>query len=146
MSPRRGFRKPLSVRCEARDAYPQGGPVPVRIELVNQTDRDMEVRALGIPWRSPSAVRLTVEDEPDLRHLPREHLPLELPSEWIPPGESIAGDIDLARDLTTRTGETIADLPGEHKVRIRTRTFLAAEQGEDAMLDLECGPVTIRIV
>lgn len=140
------FRKPLGVRCVARDAYPIGGPVPVRIELVNRTDRKLEVRALGIPWRSASAVRLEVQDEPDLQHMPREHLPLELPSEWIAPGESIAGEVDLARELKTRAGESIADLPGEHEVRIHTRTFLARERGEDDMLDLECGPVTIRIV
>lgn len=146
MSLRLRFRRPLGVRCEVRDAYPKGGPVPVRIELVNQTERELEVRALGMPWRSPSAVRLKVEDEPALQHMLREHLPLELPSELIPPGESIAGDVDLARHLGTRAGETIADLPGEHKVRIRTRTFLASEQGEDDMIDLECGPVTIRIV
>jgi hypothetical protein len=52
---------PLTVNCyPTQDLYEPGGPVSVRVELENKTNREIEILAAGVPWTFHHAIKFNL--------------------------------------------------------------------------------------
>jgi hypothetical protein len=68
-----------------------------------------------------------------------------LPDVTIPPGGSIAGEIDLGHELLGPGDKSVAEFPGEYAVEGKVFAFVARPEHEDERVEPECGPFTIRV-
>ncbi|NVM57488.1 MAG: hypothetical protein HWN51_05150, partial [Desulfobacterales bacterium] len=120
---------PLTVKCyPTQDLYEPGGPVSVRVELENKTNRDIEVLAAGVPWTFHHAIRfsLTAGAREGVTFENRLWVlePPAVPDITIAPGKAVSGEVDLAGYLYTQDDRSISEVPGTYTVRARLLTFV----------------------
>lgn len=135
--------------CPAQKVVASGGSIPITVTLTNQGDRQVVLLASGVPWLFHHAVRFRVVKGP-ARHALENRIwvidPPELPDTVIGPGETAAGEVDLATYLFEADGACISELPGRYRIGARI-VALAGIVGEETYhrLELKCEPFTLTI-
>src|SRR5205085_957860 len=95
---------------------PVGARIPIRVEITNLADTEVEIISVGIPWQSFYAIEFAVKNKRGFRRALPESLPRELPPTHIPAGGSVSGEVNLGRYLLAPTGESIAHVPGDYVI------------------------------
>ena len=143
---------PLSVTYHpTQTRYKPGGPVPVRVELRNRTEKEIEILAAGVPWIFHHAVRFSVSAGVKEGVTFENRLwvlePPSTPDVTIKPGKVVSGEVDLGQYLYTGDGRNISEVPGEYNVHAHLSTFvLIKESGEEPeVLEFDSEPFNILI-
>jgi len=125
--------------------------VPVRVELGNQTDREIEVLAAGVPWTFHHAIRfILVEGTPEGVNFENRLWvidPPSVPDIVIAAGETASGEVDVARYLYSAEGKSIGQVPGTYVVRARAIALASTGRADPEFerLEIESEPFTIVI-
>jgi hypothetical protein len=137
----------LTVSCTpVHETNRLGAPIPIRITVMNISNAEVEIPAIGIPWQTFYAIEFRVKNVRGFKRVFREWLPLELPSIRIPAGGSIEGEVDLSEYLLTPTGESIAQRPGDYAIEATIKTFLPKPRGGHQLIRLRSKPFAVSIV
>jgi hypothetical protein len=140
-------RVKLALTCTPTAArFPVGSPLTVRLTLRNESDEAVEIPAVGLPWHSFYAATFTVTNRSDVDRVLPQGLPMELPSETVPAGEALSGEVDLGAYLQLADRRSIAQVPGRYEVEGRVLTsarLVSGDRLED--LRLRCGPFTVAV-
>ncbi len=142
----------LAFRCSpVREQYSTGEAVPVKAELENKGGRDLEILAAGVPWTFHHAVKFAVSSsgggDPVFENRLWAIEPPSVPDISIAPGQTVSGEIDLARYLYTEDNRNIGEVPGTYNISARLVTFVSVK-GENKpaeQMELHSGPFTIII-
>lgn|GEM_PF-6776624 len=138
----------LTVACEAvNETNPRGESIPVRVEIFNHTDTEVELRTAGVPWESFYAIEFEVKNKPGFRKFYKEGMPLSLPPTRIPAGGSIVGEVSLEEYAGgPNANEHINKMPGDYIVEALVKTFVIKERGDDEILRLRSNAFNVRVV
>jgi len=134
-----------------RDSYELDGLVPVRVALQNQTDREIEVLAVGVPWVFHHAIRFSIIESAPAGVTFENRLwvidPPSVPDITIAAGETASGEVDVARYLYSAEGKSIGEVPGTYRLRARVTTLASTGRAdpEYEQLEIDSEPFTIVI-
>ena len=143
---------PLTVICEPeRCCYEPDGTVLVRVELGNQTDREIEVLAAGVPWTFHHAVSfMIIEGAPEGVTFENRLWvidPPSVPDITIAAGETASGEVDLAQYLYSAEGKSIGQVPGTYLLRAHVIALASTGRADPEFerLEIDSEPFTVVI-
>lgn len=140
----------ITAACYPSQAVVAAGrSIPITVTLTNRGEREVVLLASGVPWIFHHAIRFEAVEGPAASALENRLWainPPELPDTFIQPGETAAGEVDLATYLFESEGSCINELPGRYRIGARI-IALASLVDEESYhrLELDCEPFTLTI-
>ena len=142
----------LTIKCyPTQEIYKSGGPVRLRVELINTTKNKLDILAAGVPWTFQHAIKFTLADVTRKNVTFENRLwviePPSVPDLTIESGKAASGAVDLARYLYTPDDRSIGDVPGTYIVQAHLLTFISLKgRGEKfKKIEIDSEPFTVVI-
>ena len=142
----------LTVKCyPTQEIFKSGGPVRLRVELINNTNNKVDILAAGVPWTFHHAIKFTLAGGARKNITFENRLwviePPSVPDLIIEKGKTASGVVDLARYLYTQDNRNISEVPGTYIIKAHLLTFVVLKGRDEKFqkIEIDSEPFTVVI-